>query len=71
MINMHSFSTQDKTLVTFQYENVALHVSISRRSLINTPVLRSHYSKAIHFFFVCSFSLFFMLDGQVLFIKKK
>lgn len=45
MINMHSFSIQDKT-VTFQYENAGLHVSISQRSLINTPVLRSHYSKA-------------------------
>lgn len=40
MINMHSFSIQDKT-VTFQYENATLHVSISQRSLINTPVLRS------------------------------
>lgn len=40
MINMHSFSIEDKT-VTFQYENVNLHVSISQRSLINTPVLRS------------------------------
>lgn len=48
MINMHSFSIQDKT-VTFQYENAGLHVSISQRSLINTPVLRSHYSKAISF----------------------
>ncbi len=40
MINMHNFSIQDKT-VTFQYENAILHVSISQRSLINTPVLRS------------------------------
>lgn len=37
---MHNFSIQDKT-VTFQYENVTLHVSISQRSLINTPVLWS------------------------------
>lgn len=37
---MHKFSIQDKT-VTFQYENGTLHVSISQRSLINTPVLRS------------------------------
>lgn len=40
MTNMHSFSIQDKT-VTFQYENALLHVSISQRSLINTPVLKS------------------------------
>lgn len=45
---MHNFSIQDKT-VTFQYENAILHVSISQRSLINTPVLRSEntLSKAI------------------------
>lgn len=52
---MHSFSTRDKT-VTFQYENAALHVSISRRSLIITPVLRSHYSKSNTFF--CPFVVF-------------
>lgn len=40
MSNMHKFSIQDKT-VTFQYENAIQHVSISQRSLINTPVLRS------------------------------